>query len=64
MTFSCIVNINEHLKMTDEKKFCFNRVYEGHIPLSNTGNYVIKTCSQKFHLQMQFITQLNNFARV
>ena len=32
--------------------------------LDQTGNYVVKTCSQKFHLRLRFITRLNTFARV
>ena len=35
-----------------------------HISWSNTGNCVIKMCSQKFHLRMLFITCLNTFEHV
>ena len=33
--------------------------YNSHKSWSDTGNYVVKTCSQKFHLCVQFITGLN-----
>ena len=59
--FSYIININENLKNTDEKKCCFKR-QQSHISWSNTDNYVGKTCSQKFHLHVRFITHLNTFA--
>ena len=62
--FSYIVNINENLKKTDEKK-CLKSVYKySHISWSNTGNYVVETCNQKFHLRVRFITRLNTFGRV
>ena len=61
--FSYIININENLKNTDQKKCCF-KCQLSHISWSNTGNYVGKICSQKFHLRVQFITCLNNFAHV
>ena len=35
-----------------------------HVSWSNTGNCVIKMCSQKFHLRMLFITCLNTFEHV
>ena len=39
----------------------YNKSY---ISWSNTGNYVGKMCSQKFHLRMRFTTRLNTFAHV
>ena len=32
--------------------------------LNQTDNYVGKTCSQKFHLRVQFITRPNTFLRI
>ena len=61
--FSYIINIKENLKNTDEKKCCFKH-QQNHISWSNRGNYVGKTCSQKFHLHVPFITHLNTFAHV
>ena len=61
--FKYIVNINEHLKKTDEKKCClsmFNRATY----LDQTGNYVGKTCSQKVDLCIPFITHLKTFVHV
>ena len=35
-----------------------------YVVISNTGNYVVNTCCQKFDLHMQFIVLLNAFAEV
>ena len=51
------------MQILTKTKSCFKH-QQNHITWSNRGNYVGKTCNQKFHLHVPFITHLNTFAHV